>query len=152
MKEIKMAAVSPETYAECVKNIVMPAIGNMNWPDVECSCEESSEECNAACIEALACHLTFRLTQNSKIISMVGEHDLDEFLTTIENRSLGECGVCCICGGHYVLYGNNPAPVFTDEDDRCCDYCNRAVVIPARMKLIMESQTPKRKSHSRTAS
>ena len=52
---------------------------------------------------------------------------------------------CCICGGeiekHYtkegVMYwdkGNNPEPVMTGSDDRCCDGCNSGVVMAARLK------------------
>ena len=39
---------------------------------------------------------------------------------------------CCICGKEFTGYGNNPDPV--KSDGKCCDNCNRDVVIPARMK------------------
>lgn len=52
---------------------------------------------------------------------------------------------CCICGGEFQGYGNNPQgatykgengeiifPEFT-ENDRCCDMCNSIYVIPGRM-------------------
>lgn len=38
--------------------------------------------------------------------------------------------ICCICGKKFTGYGNNAAPV---KDGRCCDHCNIAVVIPARI-------------------
>lgn len=41
--------------------------------------------------------------------------------------------ICCICGGTYYGYGNNPAPV--KEGGRCCSACNWDYVIPARQKL-----------------
>ena len=41
---------------------------------------------------------------------------------------------CSICGELFKGYGNNPDPVTTGENDRCCDICNAAQVIPARMK------------------
>jgi len=51
---------------------------------------------------------------------------------------------CCICDGeidkHYTpegkMYwgkGHDPAPVKTGKDDRCCDNCERVVVMPARL-------------------
>lgn len=40
---------------------------------------------------------------------------------------------CCICGGTFLGYGNNPAPVKTEGV--CCDYCNARVVIPTRILL-----------------
>ena len=41
--------------------------------------------------------------------------------------------ICCICGQEFTGYGNNPYPVNSDEDARCCDDCNDTVVIPARL-------------------
>jgi hypothetical protein len=38
---------------------------------------------------------------------------------------------CCICNKVLTGYGNNPAPV--KDRGECCDACNAAVVIPARM-------------------
>ena len=37
---------------------------------------------------------------------------------------------CCICGIKIKDYGNNPDPV--KLSGRCCDKCNKEVVIPAR--------------------
>jgi hypothetical protein len=45
-------------------------------------------------------------------------------------------GECCLCGGKYHLYGNNPWPLSDDDDDRCCGQCDREYVIPARVELI----------------
>ena len=47
---------------------------------------------------------------------------------------------CCICGKKFIGFGNNPYPVKStskgiDSDDRCCDACNFAVVIPARVSI-----------------
>lgn len=41
-------------------------------------------------------------------------------------------GTCCLCGGRFEHYGNNPWPLADDEDDRCCDKCDAEKVIPAR--------------------
>lgn len=38
---------------------------------------------------------------------------------------------CCICGGTFLGYGNNPSPV--KNEGVCCDYCNMTVVIPTRI-------------------
>lgn len=45
---------------------------------------------------------------------------------------------CCICGGTFEGYGNNPWPVVNDEDARCCDVCNALEVVPERIKQIRE--------------
>ena len=45
---------------------------------------------------------------------------------------------CCICGGTFKGYGNNPWPVVNDEDARCCDLCNSLEVVPARIRMMME--------------
>ena len=42
-------------------------------------------------------------------------------------------GKCCICGQPYDLYGNNPYPLTTDESQRCCNACDWAYVMPARL-------------------
>ena len=47
--------------------------------------------------------------------------------------------VCCICEGWFEGWGNNPWPVVKDEDAICCDRCNMAVVIPARVRQLVES-------------
>ena len=40
---------------------------------------------------------------------------------------------CCLCGKELTDYGNNPWPLKTNDDDRCCDECNSSKVIPARI-------------------
>ena len=50
---------------------------------------------------------------------------------------MDKIGKCCLCGGRYENYGNNPAPLMEDTDkkpNRCCDECNKTKVIPARLK------------------
>ena len=47
---------------------------------------------------------------------------------------------CSICGGPVEPwpggkgYGHNPWPARPNIEDRCCDWCNNAVVIPVRLK------------------
>ena len=41
-------------------------------------------------------------------------------------------GVCSLCGLPYFDYGHNPAPL-KSYSERCCDHCNEAEVIPARL-------------------
>lgn len=50
---------------------------------------------------------------------------------------------CCICGQKFTGWGNNPWPVDTSEDARCCDDCNSSVVIPARLAKMFNDTTPK---------
>ena len=38
---------------------------------------------------------------------------------------------CCICHKSFYGYGNNPAPIA--NGGRCCDDCNRKVVMPTRL-------------------
>ena len=41
---------------------------------------------------------------------------------------------CCICGKTIIGYGNDPWPVKIDGE--CCDKCNMAHVVPARIMAI----------------
>lgn len=45
---------------------------------------------------------------------------------------------CVICRKEFTGYGNNPRPVLFHG--RCCDKCNRNVVIPFRMLIISKNQ------------
>jgi hypothetical protein len=42
---------------------------------------------------------------------------------------------CCICGKEFEGYGNNPYPLCYKEDyeSKCCNECNDAYVIQARL-------------------
>jgi hypothetical protein len=59
--------------------------------------------------------------------------------------------ICCICGAYIEGYGNNPegamyydlfnrlcTPTFK-EDERCCDACNEAFVIPGRIYRLIKN-------------
>lgn len=35
--------------------------------------------------------------------------------------------VCCLCGGFFVGWGNNPEPL-DHAPNRCCDRCNEKVI------------------------
>ena len=64
-------------------------------------------------------------------------------------RNWGEVK-CCFCGKplwnrHHIelndemkakYFGNNPYPVNTDENARCCDDCNCDIVIPKRLEIM----------------
>nr|DAI32692.1 MAG TPA: Recombination endonuclease VII [Caudoviricetes sp.] len=41
---------------------------------------------------------------------------------------------CCLCKRKFEGYGNNPAPVLFRG--RCCDKCNRQIVLIVRLKLL----------------
>lgn len=47
---------------------------------------------------------------------------------------MGSKFTCCICGKEFEGFGNNPEPVDTAPDARCCNKCNSKFVIPARVK------------------
>lgn len=46
---------------------------------------------------------------------------------------------CSICGNPYVGYGCNARPV---NNGRCCNVCDRTVVIPARIKRMNQGLPP----------
>lgn len=45
--------------------------------------------------------------------------------------------VCCLCGKKFIEWGNNPWPLFIDEDGEavCCSDCNMKVIV-ARIELM----------------
>jgi hypothetical protein len=45
--------------------------------------------------------------------------------------------ICSICGGRYVGVGHNAIPI---NDGLCCGDCERFVVIPARVRSIMQRE------------
>ena len=49
---------------------------------------------------------------------------------------------CCLCGKKFEGYGNNPWPL--KQSGRCCDDCNEAEVIPARIYLARENKGGKK--------
>ena len=51
--------------------------------------------------------------------------------------------VCCICGKKFIGWGNNPWPVDMHPDHMCCDECNGAVVVPARLELMLKKEEEK---------
>lgn len=46
---------------------------------------------------------------------------------------------CCFCGREISGYGNNPFPVNKEPETVCCDRCNMAIVIPARLAALQEN-------------
>lgn len=46
-----------------------------------------------------------------------------------ENERSGKTYKCCNCKKICKGYGNNPAPLVNDEKSRCCDECNKEVII-----------------------
>ena len=41
---------------------------------------------------------------------------------------------CCICKRKYSDYGNNQQPISQNPKDRCCNACNRNVVLVERFR------------------
>ena len=44
--------------------------------------------------------------------------------------------VCSICGKKYEGFGNNAQPI---NNGRCCDECNRKVVVPFRIEMMFKT-------------
>ena len=42
---------------------------------------------------------------------------------------------CVFCGKEHEGYGNSCWPIYNDEKVRCCDGCNRYIVVPERIKI-----------------
>jgi hypothetical protein len=56
--------------------------------------------------------------------------------------------ICCICGCECEnKYGNNPWPVVKDEGAKCCNHCDQTVVLPERIRRMIEQ---KRKENLKT--
>lgn len=49
---------------------------------------------------------------------------------------------CCWCGKQFTGYGNNPYPLVKDEGARCCDDCNRYVILE-RIRQIVNKEDKK---------
>ena len=53
---------------------------------------------------------------------------------------------CCFCGKECEdEFGNNPYPVETYEKARCCNLCNKSMVVPARIKAMLANTRTKKK-------
>lgn len=48
--------------------------------------------------------------------------------------------VCCICGNAFTGWGNDPYPVNTDENAKCCDGCDAEFVLPARLAELANAE------------
>ena len=70
------------------------------------------------------------------VLTALGEIAYEEFINSIKEHGIGEVGACVICGERYVMFGNNPYPVVTDREARCCHRCNDELVIPARLEAM----------------
>ena len=46
---------------------------------------------------------------------------------------------CCLCGGKFEGWGNNPEPL-RQSNLKCCDDCNMKFVIPARLLAIRKQE------------
>jgi hypothetical protein len=51
--------------------------------------------------------------------------------------------VCSLCGDPCEGFGNNPEPL-KGFDERCCDQCNRELVIPARLGAFLKEKKEER--------
>ena len=53
-------------------------------------------------------------------------------------------GKCCFCSSDYCFYGNNTYPLSDNPNDKCCDACNKKVIL-ARFDLINKQRELKEK-------
>lgn len=61
---------------------------------------------------------------------------------TTTNETMKNLIKCCFCGEE-EQYGNNPFPFQVEEGERCCDYCNRNLVVAARVRASSYKGTDK---------
>lgn len=47
---------------------------------------------------------------------------------------------CVICGQESEGIGANPEPVKPYEEGRCCDACDRMIVIPKRIEIALANR------------
>lgn len=47
---------------------------------------------------------------------------------------------CSLCHEWSIGFGNNPEPL-RPHAERCCDVCNKALVVPERMRRIQAGET-----------
>ena len=104
-------------------------------------------------IELSDCGDSARMIVGDKItdwyeIEYVYDEDSDDMVAVIDpsgynvplnlvmrlEQSIGNVFTCVICEEQRVGYGNNPEPV--KNEGKCCDGCNFAEVITARIKAI----------------
>ena len=57
-----------------------------------------------------------------------------ERLDKIRKRIKDEDKKCCLCGKHFLEWGNDPWPL--KEEGICCNKCNAEKVLPARIEMI----------------
>ena len=75
------------------------------------------------------------------LLNQVAKYDCinpDDLVLFLEKQGIGTVGKCAICGGFYVMNGNNPAPYIVDDDARCCSSCNYAIVHIAHLGISIE--------------
>jgi len=49
---------------------------------------------------------------------------------------------CCFCGKEIKGFGNDPWPLETSAEDRCCDECNYKYVATARLVKMTWGRAP----------
>ena len=61
----------------------------------------------------------------------------NELLDEIKKRTQKPAFKCCLCGGFFSGYGNNPDPL-GKLPERCCNACDNSKVIPARLAMLAD--------------
>ena len=57
---------------------------------------------------------------------------------------------CVFCGKEHEGYGNSCWPIYNDEKVRCCDNCNRYIVVPERIKKLKIREEQLKNDKTRT--
>jgi len=83
-----------------------------------------SGKCDSACTLCNADLIAYLSKDSLKGVNVTS------FVEHMRNTGIGPVGVCSICGQRYTFGGNNPSPVVTDVDARCCKRCRDEVVVP----------------------
>ena len=61
-----------------------------------------------------------------------GSEKLIKYYPSLGTKRKTELFECSLCDDNYTGFGNNAEPF----NGRCCDKCNKAIVIPMRLHLL----------------
>jgi len=104
----------------------------------KCDCGNPKSHDEMSC-EECSLDLNYIVGTNPSIVYMMpGGITVSEFLKSVKKHGVDPVGTCAICEVKYIRGGNNPNPVITDDDARCCRRCYNEIVIPARFIAVTQ--------------
>jgi len=76
---------------------------------------------------------------------LFGEWEMSDDTIEIQEYVEGDNSwKCCLCDAEFIGgFGNNPDPLMKRWNAQCCNACNTNLVIPARLKQVMEANSRK---------